>query len=325
MHSGRRLFAAFALLCVAAVALAPTGSAGAAATSGSHGMLPGPALTRPQPPAGANFTTFSASQLARYGLPPRPATDSPSYAGWHVAMATARFEVAGLPGTPSAAEPALLPITAGGHGWAGIVANNQQYYSVQGTWNVPSLSRIDSTSRAAVQWVGLAGVNGNIQLVQAGSAVQTSGGSPTYYSWFEVYPDQPATNAVPLAVSAGDTMFVDISATTTQSYIYMENESTGAYYIVPSQGIAAGCVCETAEAVEEDPGIPYSSTGSWPMAWTNPVNFTNTSASISSGSYWLNQLPYSAFEATDASGNLLAFPFYLQGGGDFNVYRTGND
>lgn len=216
------------------------------------------------------------------------------------------------------------PVTAGANPWAGVMDPDDMTYSgIQGSWVVPSPFKTDGNTRYAAQWVGDGGAYGSGvggQLVQAGSMVVTAGSAVSYYTWFEVYPDQPHVIQTPVAVTAGQTIFVDISAGTTQSYIYLENESTGAYDNVPPADTAAGCTCPSAEAINENPG---SNTNL--MAFTNEMHFSNDAATTTNGDEWINSIPWTAETATDSSGNTLAYASGLTGDGDFAVIRTGND
>lgn len=330
---GTRMLAATMVGLVAALvpalARSPAASASPQSTVADGGH---PAL-----PAGTDPTTLSATSLASYGLPSRPPRTSPKYHGWYTAMKAIRYAVNGsaaVTKVPSdAPAPPSLKVTAytnpgysNPEPWGGVVDSDQnQYYGVQGIWNVPSPFANDGQTRVAVQWVGVGGAYGSSggQLVQAGSMVETYSGGAAYFSWFEVYPDQPSLHTTPLGVSPGDTMYVDISTSSSQSYVFLENETTGAYYTVPSGDTAAGCTCPSAEAVNEDPG--NGAGGSYLMAFTNPVNFNGVSSTLSGGDEYINSIPWFALVATDSSGNELAVPVNLSGPGDFTVNRTGND
>jgi hypothetical protein len=197
---------------------------------------------------------------------------------------------------------------------------------VQGEWFVPSPFANDGQLRLAVQWVGVGGNCGSLcggQLVQAGSGVETYSGGTAYFTWFEVYPDQPLWTDLPIGTTAGNLMFVSISAGTSQSYIFIENETTGSYEEVNPAATAAGCTCPGAEAIEEDPG--NGSGGQYLMTFTNPTYFYNDAAVTNSGDAWINSLPWYGVAATDSRGNTLAYPTGLAGNGSFEVVRTGND
>ena len=69
--------------------------------------------------------------------------------------------------------------------WSGYAATGS-FTSVSANWTEPT-GHCTSATRYAAFWVGLDGLNDNT-VEQTGSEVDCSGGSPVYYSWYEMYP-----------------------------------------------------------------------------------------------------------------------------------------
>src|SRR5215470_8423962 len=72
--------------------------------------------------------------------------------------------------------------------WSGYAATGS-FTSVSASWTEPA-GHCTSATRYSSFWVGLDGYNGNT-VEQTGSEVDCSGGSPVYYSWYEMYPAFP--------------------------------------------------------------------------------------------------------------------------------------
>lgn len=283
------------------------------------------------PPAGTDLTSLSDSDLARYCLPARPAKSSSSYQGWYQALSLARVDQTNAtasnlpivsPPLFSSSPPPLAASVA--QPWAAIVGEAAPYTGVQGTWNVPSPYKVDTQTRYSAQWVGVGGDCGSGcggQLVQAGSEVDTYLGSVYYYAWFEVYPDQPyETRLTQIAPNPGDTMFVNITASPSQSYIYIEDETTGQYFSVNPASTAAGCSCPSAEGVNENPngGTGY-------MTFTNSVYFNDVAPQNAGGNSYINNGPWTSFNAVGSSGSTLAAATAPSGAGSFRVDRYNRD
>lgn len=209
--------------------------------------------------------------------------------------------------------------------WAGPVAYNETYYDAQGTFNVPTPYQSDGYYRVSSQWIGNGGNCGSGcggQLVQAGTEVDTQGSSTYYDAWFELYPDQPYEIVISqLEIRLGDEMFVSISTTRHQSYIYVEDETTGGYYSVPPAYTADGCTCPSGEGIEEHSGT----SGNDPMTFDNRVYFNGVAIAGSSGDQYIDNLPWYATAVTNGSGQIEALTSAPQGSGYYWVNRYNNN
>jgi hypothetical protein len=107
-----------------------------------------------------------------------------------------------------------IPAVSVARNWAGYVAasdlNNPQGVAagVSGQWIVPTVTDIGQDAFSAV-WVGIGG-EFDQSLIQTGTEQDITGGSPTYYAWYELLPDDSVTiDSMP--VSPGDQMAAAIN------------------------------------------------------------------------------------------------------------------
>jgi hypothetical protein len=74
--------------------------------------------------------------------------------------------------------------------WSGYAAHNGPYKNISASWVEPRGHCSGSRHKYSSFWVGLDGFNsGSVE--QTGSEVDCKGGSPRYYSWFEMFPKFP--------------------------------------------------------------------------------------------------------------------------------------
>ena len=126
---------------------------------------------------------------------------------------------------PDRFEPVVAaPATQSSTNWSGYAASGGTYTAVSGTWVIPQITP-DGSSGASAAWVGIGGF-GTRDLIQAGTEEFESGGRVTYRAWIETLP--AASQPVPLAVSAGDTVTVSIASQGEDIWlISLQNVTTG--------------------------------------------------------------------------------------------------
>jgi hypothetical protein len=154
-------------------------------------------------------------------------------------------------GTPGAAPTPVAPVAPGAAGqsrnWAGYAATGGSFTAVSGTWAVPTVSA-GRTPAADATWVGIGGIRAR-DLIQAGTDATVQSGQVRYTAWVELLPQ--ASQPVPLAVGAGDTVNVSITQQTDETWqIRIRNTTTGQSYekIVTYQSSRS-----SAEWIEESP------------------------------------------------------------------------
>lgn len=170
--------------------------------------------------------------------------------------------------------------------WSGAVLEQPSsgyFKSATGRFTVPTPKHVgtDGTESASA-WVGIDGDSCATGLLQAGvDFTVTSSGAVSYDSWYEWYPDY-AYDFSNFAVSAGNVIQVDITATsTTKGTVKLTNVSTGKSVSQTLSAPSGSVLCrQNAEWIVED----FEENGSL-VALSNfgTVVFTNAAASLSTG------------------------------------------
>ncbi|KAH7066718.1 acid protease [Paraphoma chrysanthemicola] len=170
--------------------------------------------------------------------------------------------------------------------WSGAVLETPSsgyFKSATGRFTVPSPKHVGSGgTESASAWVGIDGDTCASGLLQAGvDFTVTSSGAVSYDSWYEWYPDY-AYDFSNFAVSAGNVIQVDITATsTTKGTVKLTNVSTGKSVSQTLSAPSGSTLCRTnAEWIVED----FEQNGSL-VALSNfgTVVFTGASAALSTG------------------------------------------
>jgi hypothetical protein len=209
--------------------------------------------TFPAPPSGFDAVHATDIDLARYGLPPRPA-DPDALARWTDAMSSgARMSLEPIKVMPWYAGPARPRIlsrqNASSNQWSGqvnelsmpaydpahsisqvfaeFVIPYAQSAFVKGGGNVCAGSTM------AVGWIGIDGF-GVPEVLQGGwLAVSACAGgtsyAPSYCLWAEWYPTTPVL-CQQMRVYPGDVVDVEVwNTSATQGYVYLLDRTTNAY------------------------------------------------------------------------------------------------
>ncbi|MBO0767439.1 MAG: hypothetical protein J2O48_02015 [Solirubrobacterales bacterium] len=131
--------------------------------------------------------------------------------------------------------------------WAGYAADGDgPYHSVSSSWTQPGANCDATPDAAASFWVGLDG-KGTDTVEQTGTTAECDGGSPSYYGWYEMYPDAPISYPGPVA--PGDQMSASVNtdgngnfqltlADNTQGWTKTTNESGQNYQLGSAEVIA---------------------------------------------------------------------------------------
>jgi hypothetical protein len=213
-------------------------------------------------------------------------------------------QAAALPGGQPDSEPAHLLPTVGPHlsgaaetaestNWSGYIATGSHFTSVSAQWVVPTVRPSQATQYSAT-WVGIDGAT-NSSLIQAGTEQDSSGGTTTYYAWYELLP----ALSIPVEyVSPGDEMKVSIVEDSPGTWTISIADLTSGQTV--SGSVAYSTPQASAEWIEE---APFSAMGQQlTLADFGTAQFTNLSwsSNVSSG-----VLPV---DMVDASGNIIASP-----------------
>jgi Peptidase A4 family len=228
------------------------------------------------PPVGFNAIEATSDELKSYGLPPKPdAKANPErYLKWSkhlskpLTFVAPTFKIIENDRTPSAKDLTKVANGATSGNWSGYAnldPSPNKYSAIEGEWIIPNpypnSSHANGTYYVSL-WVGLDGIDGSGDVLQAGTDayVTVSGGTTTSqsaFAWYEWYPAYPIIFSN-FPVHPGDTIWGYIDAeSTTEGFAYLFNEGAGTYTSVtfpaPSGTSLQG---NSAEWIVEDPGIP---------------------------------------------------------------------
>jgi hypothetical protein len=209
---------------------------------------------------------------------------------------------AGLPHS----EPAHLLPTVGPHisgttetaessNWSGYISIGTQFTGVSAQWVVPT-AQPSQASESSATWIGIDGAT-NTSLIQTGTSQDTSGGTTTYYAWYEILP----ALSIPIEyVSPGDEMKASIVEDSPGTWTISIADVTSGQSV--SGAVAYNGPDSSAEWIEE---APSSATGQQlTLADFGTAQFTNLEVSGSD----LSSAGLFPVDMVDANGNIIASP-----------------
>lgn len=174
--------------------------------------------------------------------------------------------------------PRMITTTSTSSNWAGYAVKtaNGAVSDVKGQWNVPQIAVACPTSyRASSFWVGIDG-DGTSTVEQTGTSTDCSGGSPSYYAWYEFYP--AGSHVLSMIISPADHMSGEVkySTVTKKFTVILKDLTTGkSFSISKSMSTAKRASAEwIAEAPSNSAGIIALTNFGW-------VTFNNSFATIS--------------------------------------------
>jgi Peptidase A4 family len=132
------------------------------------------------------------------------------------------------PTSPGGPRPAAIPPNPTFDNWSGYEVNGYvgEYTSVTSNWVQPYVNC--ASDQAVGFWVGLDGEQGpaNPTVEQTGTAVSCSGGSASYYAWYEMYPNNPVEYGN--GVAPGDNLTATVTADANGQYtLYLRDITQG--------------------------------------------------------------------------------------------------
>lgn len=143
--------------------------------------------------------------------------------------------------------------TAQSTNWSGYAVTGSSFNSVKGSWTVPAAVctgvRASQPEYSAL-WVGLDGYNSD-SVEQTGTASWCNGTQPSYYAWYEFYP-QPAY-LVPFQVSPGNTITASVTYSGNAFKVTITNESTKQSYSYSPTNLRSNAARSSAEWIVEAP------------------------------------------------------------------------
>ncbi|WP_042419125.1 G1 family glutamic endopeptidase [Streptacidiphilus anmyonensis] len=190
--------------------------------------------------------------------------------------------------------------------WSGFAATGGGFTSISASWVQPTGKCTSATSYSSF-WVGIDG-DGSNSVEQTGSEVDCSGGSPQYYSWYEMYPAYPVNFSN--TVRPGDHFTGSVTFNGSGKFTMKLSDTTQGW----SRSVSKTYSPAQRYSVEVIAEAPSSSTGVLPLTNFGTVNFTNSLANGQPlGNYspdQINMVSGSTTKATTSS---------LSGGENFSV------
>jgi Peptidase A4 family len=196
-----------------------------------------------------------------------------------VLLVLAVLGIAGAAATPTAARTSRssnAPLRAPSHkltnstssNWSGYSAINGRYTSVSANWTQPTASCTSQTTYSSF-WVGLDG-DGSNTVEQTGTSADCSGGRPSYYAWYEMYPKYPVNLSI--AVRPGDSMSGSVTTSGNGRFtLTITNNTTHASY--QTTQMLKRAQLRSAEVIAE---APSSSSGVLPLTNFGTANFSSS-------------------------------------------------
>lgn len=172
--------------------------------------------------------------------------------------------------------PNRVPVVGLRHGtstnWAGYAADGVSgtFTSVTATWVQPAVS-CTSQNTYSSYWVGLDGDNTST-VEQLGTEADCSGGSPSFYAWFEMYP-RPGYYISNVNVRPGDSYTASVTYRGSGRFLLSLTDNTTRASFSTTQKLGSARLA-SAEAIVE---APWSG-GVLPLADFGKANFSGAMA-----------------------------------------------
>jgi hypothetical protein len=133
--------------------------------------------------------------------------------------------------------------------WSGYAVEGTSFTKALGSWTVPTVNCSKTPNTYAAFWVGIDGWTSDT-VEQTGTDSDCDGTSPSYYAWYEFYPN-PSFLISSVAVAPGDQMSASVTYGSSKFTITVTNETTGKSYSKSSK--VSGAKRSSAEWIAEAP------------------------------------------------------------------------
>ncbi len=156
-------------------------------------------------------------------------------------------------------------------GYADTATKAQTFTKVSGAWTTPSVT-CSAEDQITSDWVGLDGFNSST-VEQLGTISWCFQGTPTYFTWYEMFP--AGTTEVGTTLKPGDKISASVTRTGTSYALKLTDSTTSGNNISVTKTCAlATCVDTSAEWISERPSF---SIGIVPQAHYNAFKLTSGS------------------------------------------------
>jgi hypothetical protein len=139
--------------------------------------------------------------------------------------------------------------TASSSNWSGYAVTGSAFTYAKGSWHVPGVDCAKTPGTFSSHWVGIDGY-ADKTVEQIGTDSDCSGGTPTYYAWYEFYPaGSVLISTVP--VGDGDIISAEVSYNGSQFKVTLTDETTGKSF--SKSKTVSGAKRTSAEWISEAP------------------------------------------------------------------------
>jgi hypothetical protein len=193
----------------------------------------------------------------------------------------------------------------------GRVLNSNGVTDVKAQWTVPAVYCGKTDSSSAV-WIGIDGeTDGTVE--QLGTGQDCTGGQPSYYAWFEIFP-RPSQSTDQLTIRPGDTISAEAQYNGSGRFtLTLNNLTSGQSFTVTRVNLRA--LRQSAEWVVEAPAAANHQI--LLLAPFGTATFSNASVTIGGQmtSILSQAWPHGALIMENTDGTLRAYPSALNAAG----------
>lgn len=161
----------------------------------------------------------------------------------------------------------------GSSNWSGYAAtgSNGSFHSVTANWTEPTGHCSSSPNGYSSFWVGLDGYSSD-SVEQTGSEVDCNGTTPSYYSWYEMYPAYPVNFSNTVRPGDSFTGTVTFSGTNTYTLTLTDHTQGWTRTVTKKQ---SGLARSSAEVITE---APSDSAGPLPLTDFGTITYSSSAA-----------------------------------------------
>jgi hypothetical protein len=216
--------------------------------------------------------------------------------------------------------------TVNSNNWSGFATYGDHFRFVSATYSIPSVNcAVSPGGSFDTQWVGLDGYTTRT-VEQIGTYAQCSGGAPSYFAFYEMYPDAAVQM---VAVHPGDSITASVyySGSSKTWNLTLRDNTEPQLSVSQSQSCPSGSICSNAnaEVISEVPngGPPTASLADYGIVGFTQIGITDYSAHHYNlfSPYWKND---KIFEVNSANNHLMQSPSKLEGGASGSGGGYGN-
>lgn len=161
--------------------------------------------------------------------------------------------------------------------WSGYAVEGSSFTKALGSWVVPTVNCSETPNTYAAFWVGIDGWTSDT-VEQTGTDSDCDGSSPSYYAWYEFYPN-PSYLISSVPVSPGNVISATVTYSSSKFTIKLTNESTGKSY--SKSATVRSAKRSSAEWIAEAPCCTNSG-GILPLSDFGTVDFGQDYSGVSS-------------------------------------------